>query len=230
MAKAAIDLPKTMMATVARRGQGCSISTAGLNSIPTDTKNSTANASRRGRLSSAARWLSSDSARIMPAKKAPSAKETPNRLAAPKATPRATTSTARRNSSREPVCAVQCSSQGIIRRPITSIRATKAVTFRIVIPTGRSQAARGGLSAAWPRPPARAGSRTSARTMARSSTINQPTAMRPRSVWTMRRSCRARSSTTVLATESARPNTRPDSNDQPSRWPSPIPSRVATVI
>ena len=52
--------------------------------------------------------------------------------------------------------------------------------------------------------------------MARSSTISQPTAIRPRSVSTRRRSCRARSSTTVLATDSARPNTSPAPIAQPS--------------
>jgi hypothetical protein len=46
--------------------------------MPTETKNSTEKASRSGSDSSAARWLSSDSDRIMPAKKAPSAKDTPN--------------------------------------------------------------------------------------------------------------------------------------------------------
>jgi hypothetical protein len=39
----------------------------------------------------------------MPAKNAPSAKERPNSSVAPYATPRASESTARRNSSREPV-------------------------------------------------------------------------------------------------------------------------------
>ncbi len=77
----------------------------GSNSMPTETKNSTAKASRSGSDSSAARWLSSDSLRIMPAKKAPSASDTPNSLAAPKATPSAMASTASRNSSREPVWA-----------------------------------------------------------------------------------------------------------------------------
>jgi hypothetical protein len=55
----------------------------GSNSMPTETKNSTAKASRSGSDSSAARWLSSDSLRIMPAKKAPSAKDTPNSTAGP---------------------------------------------------------------------------------------------------------------------------------------------------
>jgi hypothetical protein len=51
--------------------------------MPTDTKNSTAKASRSGSDSSAARWLSSDSASTMPAKKAPSAKDTSKSCAAP---------------------------------------------------------------------------------------------------------------------------------------------------
>ena len=51
--------------------------------MPTDTKNSTEKASLSGSDSSAARWLSSDSRMTMPAKKAPSAKETPNSAAEP---------------------------------------------------------------------------------------------------------------------------------------------------
>ena len=43
----------------------------------------------------------------------------------------------------------------------------------------------------------------------RSSTTSQPTAMRPRSVSSMCRSCKARTMTTVLATDRARPNTKP---------------------
>ena len=57
--------------------------------MPTETKNSTAKASRRGIASSVARWLKSLSPITMPAKKAPSANDTPNILAAPKATPSA---------------------------------------------------------------------------------------------------------------------------------------------
>ena len=55
---------------------------AGLNNMPTETKKITAKASRSGSVSSAARWLKGDSLKIMPAKKAPSAKETPNSSAA----------------------------------------------------------------------------------------------------------------------------------------------------
>jgi len=51
--------------------------------MPTDTKNSTEKASLSGRDSSAARWLRFDSRITMPAKKAPSAKETPKSCAEP---------------------------------------------------------------------------------------------------------------------------------------------------
>ncbi len=46
-------------------------------SMPTATKKRTEKASRNGSDSSAARWASADSRSIMPAKKAPSANETP---------------------------------------------------------------------------------------------------------------------------------------------------------
>ena len=95
-----------MMNSVASNGQGSRSTLAGSNSMPTETKNSTAKASRSGNDSWAARWLSADSLRIMPAKKAPSASETPNSLAAPNATVRAMARTPRRNNSREPVCAM----------------------------------------------------------------------------------------------------------------------------
>ena len=65
-----------MIATTTSTRSGDSTSTAGSNSIPTDTKNSTEKASRSGRESSAARWLNSDSRIIIPAKKAPRAKDT----------------------------------------------------------------------------------------------------------------------------------------------------------
>ena len=78
----------------------------GSNSMPTETKNKTAKASRNGSVSSAACWLSADSLMIIPAKKAPSAKETPNSSAAAKAAPSAMTKTESRNSSRLPVCAM----------------------------------------------------------------------------------------------------------------------------
>ena len=83
MAKATPALPSVMMRTVASSSAGCSTSTRGLNSMPTETKNSTANASLSGSVSWAARWLSCDSDSTMPAKNAPSANDTPNSIAAP---------------------------------------------------------------------------------------------------------------------------------------------------
>ncbi|MNN55545.1 hypothetical protein D3C81_1704270 [compost metagenome] len=71
------------MATTASTCSGSSISTMGSNSMPTETKNSTAKASRSGSDSSAARWLRSDSRITMPAKNAPRAKDTLNSAAAP---------------------------------------------------------------------------------------------------------------------------------------------------
>ena len=86
-------------------GSGSSTRIVGSNSIPTETKNSTANASRSGSDSSAATWLSADSLSVMPAIKAPSANDTSNSCEAKNATPRATDRTASRNSSRDPVWA-----------------------------------------------------------------------------------------------------------------------------
>ena len=90
----------------------------------------------------------------------------------------------------------------------------KAATFRSVHPritqteVGCSHPARLPVSAPTvsarpPRTSDRAGRRTSASTIARSSTMSQPTAILPRSVSMSRRSCKARSTTTVLATDRA---------------------------
>ena len=64
--------------------------------MPTETKKSTENASRSGSDSSAARWLNSLSRIIIPAKKAPSAKETSKSIADPYATPTAVAMTGRK--------------------------------------------------------------------------------------------------------------------------------------
>jgi hypothetical protein len=66
--------------------------------------------------------------------------------------------------------------------------------------------------------------------MARSSTISQPTAILPRPVSTSRRSCRARSSTTVEATDRARPKTIPAPTLQPSSRARPRPITVAADL
>ena len=70
-----------MMKMVAISGSGAVTTIIGSNSMPTEAKNSTAKASRSGSVSCAARWLNSDSLRIMPAKNAPSANDTPNSAA-----------------------------------------------------------------------------------------------------------------------------------------------------
>ena len=131
-------------------------------------------------------------------------------------------------------------------RPITSISATKAETFRAVTPSvphrpvtpsrvssqplaGPSPVA-GVTELLPPNSPASGGMRTRVSTITRSSTMSQPTAMRPRSVSTRRRSCSARNSTTVLATERARPKISPAPSDQPISRARPTPIAVATAI
>ena len=71
--------------------------------MPTDTKNSTAKASRRGRASAVARALKSDCPTTMPARKAPKAMDASKNRAEPTAMPRASTMTASVNRSRVPV-------------------------------------------------------------------------------------------------------------------------------
>ena len=79
---AAIDLPTRMISTVASSAKGAARMMVGSNNMPTETKNSTAKASRKGSDSVAACWLNCNSLNIMPAKKAPSASEMPNSSAA----------------------------------------------------------------------------------------------------------------------------------------------------
>ncbi|MNV46503.1 hypothetical protein D3C71_1383370 [compost metagenome] len=229
MAKAATDLPMTMTKMVASTASGSRSKMVGSNSMPTETKKSTAKASCSGRVSLAALWLRWELFITTPAKKAPRAKETPNSLTAPKAIPREQESTARVKSSREPVAAVRASIQGMRRRPPMVISAMKAATLARVKPRSQST---------WDRvralPPvcrfASMGSSTRASTITRSSTMSQPMAMRPSLVSSCPRLSSARSSTTVLAVESASPNTRPAVMLQPSNWERPSPSRVARVI
>ncbi len=114
------------------------------------------------------------------------------------------------------------------RRPTTSIAVTNTVTLARVSSTANRMRVSG--TAAPECISATTGSSTSASTMARSSTTSQPTAMRPRSLSRMWRSCRARTSTTVLATERARPKTKPAVHDQPSSRASPAPMTLASAI
>ena len=76
-----------------------------------------------------------------------------------------------------------------------------------------------------PRPrPKTAGSSTSTRTVNRSSTTSQPTAMWPVGVCRSSLSARTRIRTTVLATEMARPKTMPADQPQPKATPTRAPS------
>ena len=128
--------------------------------------------------------------------------------------PSAMASTHSVNSSREPVRVTRISSQGTTRVPTTSASATNSATL-----AERDEQREPGVlgrcpvrARRWRRRPASsasAGSITSASTMARSSTISQPTAILPSEDCSALRSSSARSSTTVLATDSDRPNTRP---------------------
>ena len=69
----------------------------------------------------------------MPAKKAPSANETPNSAAEPYAMLTAAATTHSVNSSREPVRATCQSTHGNTRRPTTSISAINALTSASVV-------------------------------------------------------------------------------------------------
>ncbi len=128
MPRAASDLPTMMMRTTAMTSRGSRTRTIGSKSIPTATKKSTANASWSGNASEAAFVERSDSLITTPAKKAPRAKETPKRDAAPTAMPRATARTPSVKSSREPVRATRSSSHGTARRPTTNMMPMKAAT------------------------------------------------------------------------------------------------------
>ena len=142
--------------------------------------------------------------------------------------PSAAATTQSVNSSREPVRATCHNSQGNRRRPPTSISAMKSATCARVIPSVTSRDSLGADSPADML--ARGGSSTSTSTITRSSTTSQPTAMRPLGVSSTPRLSSAFSSTTVLATESARPNTIPAIRLQPQNVARPQPMAVAVAI
>ena len=150
--------------------------------------------------------------------------------------PNAIASTDRVNSSREPVRATRARIHGTMRGPRMRAVAAKAPTLASVI----ASSSRTGRSDAWlmswgpvawpPSISAKAGSSTSASTMARSSTISQPTATRPLGLSSRVRSSRAFRSTTVLATERLSPTTRPVPSGQPHSRHRPMPRAVARTI
>ena len=83
MTNAASDLPTTITSSTLSTASGSRTTMVGSNSMPTETKNSTANASCSGSESAAAWWLNSDSESSTPAKNAPSANDTSNSAADP---------------------------------------------------------------------------------------------------------------------------------------------------
>ena len=83
--------------------------------MPTETKNSTAKASRKGSTSAPTWWLRGDSLTTTPARNAPRASDTPKSAADPRAVPRATVRATSRNSSRERVRATRRRTKGTTR-------------------------------------------------------------------------------------------------------------------
>ena len=225
------DLPSRITATSASTLSGDSSTTRGLNRMPTERKKSTAKASCSGSASVAARLLSSDSLTTAPAKKAPSANDTPKTSYAMAAMPSAVASTASVNSSREPTRATCASSHGTARRPTTPISAANAATFASEMPS--AVASDDVLIASPSLPPsigAIAGSSTSTSTIARSSTTSQPTPMRPSGESS--RSCASSPliSTTVLATAMEIPRTRAPPQLSPQARPMLVPTVPVTSI
>ena len=197
--------------------------------MPTETKNSTAKASRSGSVSEAARWLSSDLAQHHAGEEcAERERDVEQHRRAEGDAERDGEHGQAEQLARAGMGHVM-QDPGITRLPTISMMATKAATLPRVIAIGRASANKLSVAPAFSTG-ASAGNSTSVSTIAMSSTISQPTAMRPRSVSSKRRSCIARSSTTVLATDKARPNTTPALIDQPSHHASPMPSAVATAI
>ena len=198
----------------------------GSTSMPTDTKNNTANASRIGSASDAARKLKSDWPTTIPARNAPSAIETPNTSAEPTAMPSASTSTVSVNSSRDLVLATNARSFGTRKRPMAHVMATTAPIRSSALPMPKSRPVAPGC------PPlvAMIGKVTSTMTVKMSSTTSQPTATCPAGVWSASLSERTRIRTTVLATEMASPNTRPAPRLQPNARVARTPSAAATRI
>ena len=178
--------------------------------MPTDTKNSTANASRIGSASDAARTLNSDRPTTRPARKAPSAIDTPNTSADATAMPSASASTASVNSSRDCVARDLRQQPGDEPRPPTSnVKTVSADDLRPPRSPGVS------AESARQSRPKTAGITTSTRTVKRSSTTSQPTAICPAGVCSSRLSESTRMRTTVLATDRPMPKTRPATNGQP---------------
>ena len=219
MASAASGLPIRTTASVAASICGSSSSVPGSSSMPTETKNSTANASRIGSASEAARTLNSDRPTTRPARNAPSAIDTPKTCADDTAMPRAMASTVSVNSSRDWVRATAR------QQPRDDAAADHEREAAEGHDLDQRQPDRDRHGAAARAPPKIAGISTSTSTVNRSSTTSQPTAMCPVGVCSWRLSESTRTRTTVLATDSATPKTMPALRPQPARSTDERPER-----
>ena len=215
-------VPSSTASSVASEAPGIATIATGSTSAPTETKNSATNMRCSGTVSAAAWWPRGLSPSSTPAKKAPSAGETPNIAEDPKAVPNAITITARVNNSRDPVPATRPSSRGSSTRPPNAIAARNPAS---------SSAVRPSLSPRFSDAPAITGSSTSASTTTRSCTTSQPSAMRPASPDRRPLSSSARVETAVEEMASARPKTGAAAGPSPSaRAPAAAPISVPAAI
>ena len=144
----------------------------------------------------------------------------------------AAATTVRVKSSREPKRATICIIKGTKRLPIINIKAIKPATLSKVM-AKVIQIFAVGSDPAIGVPPSKtavAGRRTKTRTITKSSTNNQPTAIFPLTELSKPRSPKALSKTTVLAQERLKPKTKAEPKLQPHIMEMPIPSKVATAI
>ena len=110
------------------------------------------------------------------------------------------------------------------RVPTSAVNATRATTFSAVPASAKPEdepSAAGRKTA---------GRITSATTVNRSSTTSHPTATWPAGVCRWLWSDNTRTSTTVLATPSANPNTSAPAHSQPNARASSVPSSAATPL
>ena len=138
--------------------------------------------------------------------------------------------TPNRNKSLLPVRTTFFNDHGMNLLPPTIITTTNKIIQKHVLATNKATSVKVMLSP-WPdNKPDSAGINTNTNTMAMSSTISQPMAIRPRLESLMCQRSKAAINTTVLAHESAKPNTRPAPQLQPIMEAKPMPKTVAKPI
>ncbi len=206
----------TTIATTSRAssaGQSAAMA-AGSRSIPTETKNRTANRSRNGVISPAAWCDSSDSLTISPATNAPSARDRPNTADDRKAASSAVANTDSRNSSGDPSRLTVRNSHGSMRVPTTYASPRNSAVRSNVSSTGPARS-----------PPSANGSRSAIRRIVtRSWTTIQPTAVRPWRLSSSPRSWSTLSTTTVELMATAAPTTTAPVALSPSGIPTSAPA------